>query len=74
MKHMMKRKKMMAHSQEIIEGAGHEMKVNPPKILAHTAEKFGAKRAEKQRVAILLSKSRKRGAKIKGKGRKGRKK
>jgi len=55
------------HSMTIIERAGHEMKMNPPKILAHTAAKFGVKRAEKQRVAILLSKSRKRGAKIKKK-------
>jgi hypothetical protein len=52
-------------SSIIIERAGHEMKVNPPKILAHTAAKFGAKRAEEQRVAILLSKARKKGAKIK---------
>ncbi len=55
----------------IIEGAGHEMKENPPKILAHTRAKFGAKRAGKQRIAILLSKARRRGAKIKQ--RKGRK-
>ena len=62
-KHMKKRK--MTHTQTIIEGAGHEMKVNPPKILARTRAKFGAKKAEAQRVAILLSKARKRGAKIK---------
>ena len=55
------------HSMTIVEKAGHEMKMNPPKILAHTASKFGAKRAEKQRVAILLSKARKKGAKIKKK-------
>ena len=51
----------------IIERVGHEMKMNPPKILAHTWAKFGAKSAEKQRVAILLSKSRKKGAKMKKK-------
>ena len=57
--------KYKQHSATIIERAGHEMKVNPPKILAHTAAKFGVKRAEEQRVAILISKSRKKGAKIK---------
>ena len=60
----------MSKSQAIIHEAGAEMKHNPPKILAHTRAKFGAKRAEEQRTAILLSKSRKRGAKIKKKGRK----
>jgi len=60
-----KRKKKKSKSAIIIEGAGHEMKVNPPKILAHTRAKFGTKRAEEQRIAILLSKARKRGAKIK---------
>ena len=63
MKHHHRKKK--SYTAEILEGAGHEMKVNPPKILAHTREKFGAKRAEEQRVAILLSKARRRGAKIK---------
>lgn len=60
----------MSKSQVIIHESGAEMKRNPPKILAHTRAKFGARRAEEQRVAILLSKSRKRGAKIKRKGRK----
>ncbi len=41
----------------MLEKMGHEMKVNPPKILAKTKKKFGAKRAEKQRKAILLSKA-----------------
>ena len=54
------------YSASVIEGMGHEMKMNPPKILAHTAEKFGAARAEKQRKAILLNKARRAGAKIKG--------
>ena len=52
------------YSETVLEGVGHEMKVNPPKILAHTREKFGAKRAEEQRKAILLNKARKRGARI----------
>lgn len=50
----------------VMEGMGHEMKMNPPKILAHTAQKFGAPRAEKQRVAILLNKARRAGVKVKG--------
>ena len=41
-------------SQAKIEAAGHEIKENPPKILAHTAKKFGKTRAEAQRKAILL--------------------
>ena len=45
-------------SESAIESAGHEMKENPPSILAKTRAKFGAKRAEKQRVAILLNKAR----------------
>jgi transposase len=42
-----------------IEAAGHELKVNPPKQLAKTAKKFGKADAERQRVAIMLSKARK---------------
>lgn len=36
-----------------------EMKANPPAILAKTAKKKGAKAANKQRIAIGLSKARK---------------
>ena len=60
-----KHKKLKKHIGTIIEKAGHEMKINPPKILAKTRARFGKKRAEAQRRAILLSKARKRGAKIK---------
>ncbi len=42
-----------------IQAAGHEMKVNPPAVLAHTAKKFGRAQARKQRTAILLAKARK---------------
>lgn len=45
-------------SESKIEAAGHEMKENPPKILAKTAVKKGKKAAEKQRVAIMMSKAR----------------
>ena len=37
--------------------AFHEMKANPPAILAKTAKKSGAARANAQRVAIALSKA-----------------
>lgn len=40
------------------EAAFHEMKVNPPKQLAKTAKKFGKADANRQRIAIALSKSR----------------
>lgn len=46
-----------------LESIGHELKTNPPRILAQTRRKYGAERAEKQRKAILLSKARKRGVK-----------
>lgn len=41
-----------------LEVAGHEIKENPPRILAKTRKKKGAKAANKQRVAIMFSKSR----------------
>ena len=52
----------------LIEAAGHEIKKNPPKILARTARKFGAKKAAKQKVAIMLSKARQAGANVPEKG------
>lgn len=56
-----------------MESIGHEMKENPPRVLAKTKRKFGTKRAEKQRRAILLSKGRRAGVPVpmpkhKGKG------
>lgn len=50
--------------QTTLQSVGHELKVNPPGIVRRTARKFGRERAEKQRVAILLSKARRRGASI----------
>ena len=43
------------------------MKADPPRILKQTAKKYGKDRAKKQKIAILLSKARKAGAKIPGK-------
>lgn len=45
-------------SESKIEAVGHEMKKNPPKILAHTKAKEGAAAANKQRIAIMLNKAR----------------
>ncbi len=53
----------MEKSGKILESIGHELKENPPKILAHTRAKFGAADAGRQRTAILLSKARKAGLK-----------
>lgn len=39
------------------EQAFHEVKVNPPKILAKTRRKSGAAAADDQRIAIALSKA-----------------
>jgi hypothetical protein len=37
--------------------AFHEVKANPPAILAKTAKKSGAAQANRQRIAIALSKA-----------------
>ena len=52
-------------TQKILKSVGKELKQNPPKVLAKTAAKKGAAQAQKQKTAILLSKARKAGAKIK---------
>lgn len=54
----------MAERKTILGRVGEELKKNPPAILAKTRRKSGAKRAEAQRRAILLSKARKAGARI----------
>lgn len=55
---------MSPSSRKLIADAGKEMSDNPPSQLAKTAAKFGPDRAKKQRVAILLSKAKRGGAKI----------
>jgi hypothetical protein len=55
---------MASRNEKILEGVGTEIKENPPKVLASTAQKFGPARAAKQKVAILLSKARRAGASI----------
>jgi hypothetical protein len=54
----------VANTQSILQSVGDELKNNPPSIVQSTRQKFGANRALKQSRAILLSKARKRGAKI----------
>lgn len=51
-------------SDTALSSAGRELKENPPKVLASTRRKFGAKRADKQRKAIMFSKARKLGATV----------
>lgn len=48
----------------ILKSVGKELKNNPPSILEKTRRRKGVRAAGKQRVAILLSKARRRGAKI----------
>ena len=55
-------------TRRILEDVGHELKVNEPEIVGETRRKEGAEQAEKQRVAILLSKAKKRGARIPRRG------
>ena len=40
-----------------LKAAFKEVKKNPPKILAKTRKKSGKKKAEKQKIAIALSKA-----------------
>ena len=54
----------MDRKARLLSGIGKELKKNPPKILAKTRKKKGAKAANKQRIAILLSKAREAGANI----------
>lgn len=41
-----------------LDRAFHEVYQNEPKVVGHTREKFGAERAQKQKIAIALSKAR----------------
>ena len=54
----------MAGVKVTLQRVGHELKSNPPRVLARTAAKFGAGRAARQRRAILLNKARRAGARI----------
>jgi hypothetical protein len=56
-------------SQESIESAGSELKENPPRALAKTKRKKGKKAANKQKVAIMMSKARKADSRKRGRKR-----
>lgn len=65
---MAKHKHGSSHNTgHILQNVGRELKENPPAILAKTRREGGGKAAEKQRVAILLDKARRRGARIRRK-------
>jgi len=55
-------------TKRLVSAAGREIKENPPAILRSTKRKKGAEAADKQRVAIMLSKARAAGANIPEKG------
>jgi hypothetical protein len=54
----------MSESGKTLHRIGAELRDNPPRVLAKTRKKKGAKAAERQRRAILLSKARRAGAKV----------
>jgi hypothetical protein len=54
-------------SKKILSAVGKELKENEPAVLAKTRREKGKAAAEKQRKAILISKARKKGARIKKK-------
>jgi hypothetical protein len=58
------KKKVPSKTQRLVRAAGKELKDNPPKVLGATLRKKGPKQANKQRVAIMLSKARAAGADI----------
>jgi hypothetical protein len=62
----------MKKKRSKLEEIGHELKTSPPRVLAKTRKKKGAKQAGKQRVAILLSKARKAGVKVPARSKRGR--
>lgn len=51
----------MALNRKALNKAFHEVHSNPPDILAHTERKFGSDRANRQRIAIALSKAKQAG-------------
>ena len=55
------------HARRVLNRIAHELKKNPPRVLAKTQRKKGKKAANKQRVAILLAKARRAGVRIRKK-------
>ncbi len=59
--------KKKTKTKKILSRIGKELKKDEPAIVGKTRRKKGAKAAAKQKTAILLSKARKAGARIKKK-------
>jgi hypothetical protein len=57
-------RKKMTKTKRIVKRAFHEVHEMTPKAVLHTMTAVGPERAEKQRVAIALSKARAKGARI----------
>ena len=57
-------KNMATETQKKVKAAFNELKKNPPAVLKKTAKKKGSAAANKQRIAIALSKTRAKGAKV----------
>ena len=55
---------MGSNSNGLVSAAFHEVNENVPKVVQSTAKKFGPDRARKQKIAIALSKARRRGANL----------
>ena len=51
-------------TKRVLRMVGKELQRNPPAVLAKTRAKKGPAAAERRRRAILLSKARKRGARV----------
>jgi len=62
------KKSVPGKTKRLIQAAGKELKSNPPKVLKSTMHKKGSEAANKQRIAIMLSKARAAGADIPKKG------
>lgn len=56
--------KKMTSTQKKVKEAFHEVHAKTPAVVKKTAKKEGKAQAEKQRVAIALSKAREKGANI----------
>ena len=57
-------KKKLTKTRRLVRAAFREVSENPPARLKKTRKKFGRTRANKQKIAIALSKARKAGARI----------
>jgi len=62
-----KSRKKQTKTKKILKSVGRELKRNEPKVVAKTRRKKGNAAAKRQKTAILLSKARRRGARIKRK-------